>query len=75
MPFSINGIQLNETRHTSIECGYTECSDYLSIMLSVIMLNVIMLNVIMLNVIMLNVIMLNVIMLNVVRLSVVAPHE
>ncbi len=52
----MNDIQLNDTQHTSIECGYTECSDYLSIPLSVIMLNVIKLSVVMLYVVMLSVV-------------------
>jgi hypothetical protein len=36
---------INDTQHTSIECCYAECPDYLNVLLSVIMLNAIMLSV------------------------------
>jgi hypothetical protein len=55
----------------TIECccaeyRFSECHDYLNVMLSIIILNVVMLSVIILNVGLLNVVMLSVVMLNVV---------
>ncbi len=45
---SINEIQHNDPRHTSIGCRYAECRVYLIVMLGVAMLNVIILCVVML---------------------------
>jgi len=42
---SINAIYHN-TQHTSMECRYAECCNYLNIMLDVVMLNVVMLSVV-----------------------------
>jgi hypothetical protein len=53
------------------QCPYTECHNYINVMLSVVMLNVINLNAVRLNVDMLSVVRLNVDMLSVVRLNVV----
>jgi hypothetical protein len=76
----ILGIQQNDTDQTSIKRRYSECRDYVNVMLSVVMLSVIILSVFVLSVIMpsvilLCVIMLSVIMLNVIILSVVAPDK
>ncbi len=69
---STNGTQ---HRHSAeqFECHYSECCDYLNVMLSVVMLNVVMLSVVMLSVVMLKVITLSVVRLNVFMLSVLAP--
>ncbi len=45
-----------DIQHNSIECNYTECCDYLNIMLSVVMLKIVMLSVVRLNVVMLSVV-------------------
>jgi hypothetical protein len=73
LTLSIYDIRHNGTRHTSIDCCYTEhryaeCHDYLNVLLNVVMLNVIMLSVVILNVVMMGVVILNVIMLGVIIL-------
>jgi hypothetical protein len=50
------GIQFNSIDCSHAECHYTECRNYLDVMLSVVTLNVIMLSVVRLNVVMLRVI-------------------
>jgi hypothetical protein len=51
MTLGLNDIQYNDTQQTSIEFYYTECRDYLNVMLCVVMLSVVMLNVVMLSVV------------------------
>jgi hypothetical protein len=45
-----------DIQHSSIECHYAGCRDYLNVMLSGVVVNVVMLSVVRLNVVMLSVV-------------------